>query len=188
MEKSTALPRPPPARRMVSLCGISVGVPVGPITTTGSPGWSVAQRRDEPPISRMISESRPRSGSVQAPVRAMPSITSLVPSITGAVASKFCRRKNCPGTKRRAAKGAPTVVALLLGGRGAIERLQLDGEERGDERITVPGRGHGLDDIAGIARVVVAIEGDELRLVRRVLVRGEKTVLPSGVDLDQLRR
>src|SRR5216684_3042160 len=143
MEKSTALPRPPPARRMVSLCGISVGVPVGPITTTGSPGWSVAQRRDEPPISRMISESRPR---------------------------------------------APSVIALLLGGRGAIERLQLDGEERGDERITVPGRGHGLDDIAGIARVVVAIEGDELRLVRRVLVRGEKTVLPSGVDLDQLRR
>ena len=42
MEKSTALPRPPPASSTAESSGISVGVPVGPITTTGSPGWTAS--------------------------------------------------------------------------------------------------------------------------------------------------
>src|SRR3970282_1403307 len=45
MEKSTALPRPPPASTTVSPRGISVGVPVGPISTTGSPGRREARDR-----------------------------------------------------------------------------------------------------------------------------------------------
>ena len=60
IEKSTALPRPPPASSTVSPSGISVGVPVGPMTTTGSPGFSSAQSRELPPISSTISESKPR--------------------------------------------------------------------------------------------------------------------------------
>ena len=44
IEKSTALPRPPPASTTVSPVGISVGVPVGPMTTTGSPGFSAAHQ------------------------------------------------------------------------------------------------------------------------------------------------
>src|SRR5947208_3230750 len=50
MEKRTALPRPPPARRIVSSCGISVGAPVGPMTTTGSPGSRYAQSGAELPL------------------------------------------------------------------------------------------------------------------------------------------
>jgi hypothetical protein len=57
---------------------ISVGDPVGPISTTGSPGFSSAQTSDEPPISSTITDTSPRSGSVQAPVMARPSIASTV--------------------------------------------------------------------------------------------------------------
>ena len=39
--------------------GISVGVPVGPMTTTGSPGCRYAHSRLDTPISRVISERRP---------------------------------------------------------------------------------------------------------------------------------
>ncbi len=56
----------------------AVGVPVGPISTTGSPGRSRAQRSELPPISSTITETRPRAGSVQAPVIARPSIASTV--------------------------------------------------------------------------------------------------------------
>ncbi len=38
IENSTALPRPPPTSATVVSAWISVGVPVGPISTTGSPG------------------------------------------------------------------------------------------------------------------------------------------------------
>ena len=61
---------------------ISVGVPVGPIRTTGSPGCSCAHRSDEPPISSTIVETRPRSRSTHAPVSARPSIASRVPART----------------------------------------------------------------------------------------------------------
>ena len=40
IENRTALPSPPPASRTVSFSGISVGVPVGPITSTSSPSLS----------------------------------------------------------------------------------------------------------------------------------------------------
>ena len=80
--------------RLVS--GISVGVPVGPITTTGSPGLQVRAQAARPPISSMISESRPCVGSTQAPVSAMPSISSAASDRRCARArlprSKFCRR------------------------------------------------------------------------------------------------
>jgi hypothetical protein len=78
IENSTALPRPPPAKSTVSRSGISVGAPVGPMTTTSSPTGSVASRRVEVPISSAISESSPFSLSTHAPVRAMPSIASRV--------------------------------------------------------------------------------------------------------------
>src|SRR2546425_2277898 len=71
MEKSPALPRPPPASTTVSPRGISVGVPVGPISTTGSPGRRYASRSAEPPISSAITEIRPFSLSTQAPVIAL---------------------------------------------------------------------------------------------------------------------
>ncbi len=41
---------------------ISVGVPVGPIRITGSPGRSIAQTSELPPISSTITDTRPRGG------------------------------------------------------------------------------------------------------------------------------
>ncbi len=78
IENSTALPRPPPTRITVSPAGISVGEPVGPISTTGSPGCSSAHKSDEPPISSTMVETRPCSRSTQAPVIASPSIARRV--------------------------------------------------------------------------------------------------------------
>ena len=72
MENSTALPSPPPASSTVSFGGVSLGVPVGPIRITGSPGFSSAQRSDDPPISRTMVESSPFSRSTDAPVSARP--------------------------------------------------------------------------------------------------------------------
>ena len=54
--------------------------PVGPISTTGSPGCSCAQRSEEPPISSTMVDTSPRSRSTHAPVSASPSITSRVPA------------------------------------------------------------------------------------------------------------
>ena len=67
--------------------GISVGVPVGPMTTTSSPTLSAASRRVETPISSAMSDRSPCSLSTHAPVSAMPSIASRVPSTTGERAS-----------------------------------------------------------------------------------------------------
>ena len=92
MEKSTALPRPPPASSTVSPAGVSVGVPVGPMRITGSPGFSSMQRSEEPPISSTMVPTSPLSGSVQAPVSARPSMARVVPSTRSARVSKFCRR------------------------------------------------------------------------------------------------
>ena len=83
MEKRTALPKPPPASSTGSFFGMSVGVPVGPMTTTGSPGLKAAHSRDEVPISRTMRLKSPASGSVQAPVSAMPSVLRRVPSTRG---------------------------------------------------------------------------------------------------------
>ena len=66
-----AAPFPSPAFR--------VGVPVGPIRITGSPGFSSAHRSDDPPISSTMVESNPFSRSTDAPVSASPSIASVVP-------------------------------------------------------------------------------------------------------------
>ena len=64
----------------VSPDGVSVGVPVGPMRTTGSPGASCAHRSDEPPISSTMVDSNPCSRSTDAPVSASPSFASRVPS------------------------------------------------------------------------------------------------------------
>ncbi len=49
--------------------------PVGPMATTGSPGFRTEHRRVEPPISRAIIERSPRPASTQAPVSAQGSIS-----------------------------------------------------------------------------------------------------------------
>ena len=95
--RSRTAPRCPGRRRPAAPSrppAISVGVPVGPIRITGSPGFSSAHRSDEPPISSTIrSTAGPRSRSTQAPVSARPSIASVVPShADGASVSKFCSR------------------------------------------------------------------------------------------------
>ena len=69
--------------------GISVGVPVAPMTMIRSPGRHSAQSRDDVPISSAISEISPSSLSTQAPVSASPSVTSTVSSIRGALLSKL---------------------------------------------------------------------------------------------------
>ncbi len=74
---------------MVSPGTISVGVPVGPINTTGSPGLSVAHKSADPPISNAINDTNPRSTSTEAPVRAIPSIASFVLPALVASVSKF---------------------------------------------------------------------------------------------------
>ncbi len=67
-----------------------------------------------------MTETRPRAGSVQAPVIASPSIASSVAptpgSLTrGACISKFCRRKNWPGRNARACAGARTTTSTIVG-------------------------------------------------------------------------
>jgi len=153
------------------------------MTTTGSPGLSMAQRRDEPPISRMISDSRPRSGSVQAPVSAIPSITSLVPLISVALLSKFCKAEELSRLEvargdRRAHDdfddGRREAVDLVHAGdetivEGANELVPLrliaaieGAEELHDVWIAELRGGHRLDHVAGVLRMVVAVERDQL--------------------------
>ena len=116
IENSTALPSPPPASATASPpSGISVGVPVGPITMTGSSFSRPAHRRELPPISSTISDSRPFALSTHAPVSARPSIIRRLPFAVRDSASKFCRRKNCPGSKCRAAAGARTTTSTIVG-------------------------------------------------------------------------
>ena len=79
IENSTALPSPPPSSSTFDFSGISVGAPVGPITTTGSPFFRYAHSRLDTPSSSAMSDSSPFSLSTQAPVSAMPSISSGVP-------------------------------------------------------------------------------------------------------------
>ena len=69
-----------------------MGVPVGPMRTTGCPAGSSAHRSLDPPISSTIVETSPCSRSTHAPVSARPSIESRVPSGRAASDSKFCRR------------------------------------------------------------------------------------------------
>ena len=130
IENSTALPRPPPASTTVSPGSISVGAPVGPISTTGSPGFSVAHRSDEPPISSTIVDTSPRSRSTQAPVSARPSIVSRVPARDG---------------------GARLVVLqpVELAGREAAR-----GGGRADDDLD-DGRRQALDPLDGRAEVAV---------------------------------
>ena len=90
-------------------------MPVGPITMTGSPFSRPAHRRELPPISSTISDSRPFSLSTHAPVSARPSIIRRLPFTVRDSASKFCRRKNCPGSKWRAAAGARTTTSTIVG-------------------------------------------------------------------------
>ena len=93
MENSTALPSPPPTSSTVSFAGVSVGVPVGPIRITGSPGFSSAHRSDDPPISSTMVESNPcfaidrRAGQRETFHGERGSVRS-----RGARVSKFCRR------------------------------------------------------------------------------------------------
>jgi hypothetical protein len=61
IENNTALPSPPPTKSTVSPDGVSVGVPVGPIGITGSPGFSRAQRSEDPPISSTTVDTSPAS-------------------------------------------------------------------------------------------------------------------------------
>jgi len=72
------------ARATVSFSGISVGVPVGPMSTTSSPGSKRAHSRLEPPISKTIIDNNPRCLSTHAPVSAMPSIASRKPAALSA--------------------------------------------------------------------------------------------------------
>ena len=98
-------------------------VPVGPMTTTGSPGFRTEQRRVEPPISRAIIESRPFSLSTQAPVSAQRlDAAAASRSSRGAATSRFWRRKNWPGWKLRAAAGARTTTSTIVG----VSRLTRD--------------------------------------------------------------
>ena len=71
----------------VVIYGVSLGVPVGPISTTGSPGASREHRSDDPPISSTIVDTSPLSRSTHAPVSASPSMPSRLPSTRAALDS-----------------------------------------------------------------------------------------------------
>ena len=90
-------------------------MPVGPISTTGSPGLSSAHRSDEPPISSTMVETRPCSRSTHAPVSARPSIASRVPSARAAAFRNSAAGRTGPGRKRRAASGARTTTSTIVG-------------------------------------------------------------------------
>ena len=142
IENSTALPRPPPTSATVVLAWISVGVPVGPISTTRSPGCSVAQRSELPPISSAMTEISPRSLSVQAPVIARPSIASRV--------------RPQAGLLKRAAMHLVVLQAVELAGpEGA-------GGGRGAQHHLDDGRASGGSPRARVAMQLVAAARDQL--------------------------
>src|ERR1051325_3886852 len=65
---------------------------------------------------------------------------------------------------------APALIALGLSVRGTIQRLQLFGKDVDDVRVAVLRRSHGLDDVAGVLGMVVAVERDQLLAPRRMLI------------------
>src|SRR5947199_214060 len=93
IERSTALPRPPPARRTVAPRGSSVAAPVGPMASTGSPGFKTLQSCEEAPSSSAIMERSPLPASTQAPV----------PGVAG-------EEGHLVGRRRRLEPPAPTAV------------------------------------------------------------------------------
>ena len=76
---------------------------------------------------------------------------------------------------------APTLVALFL--LRFVERAQLIAEEFDDVWIAIFRRRHRLDDVAGVDRVIVAVERDQLAMIARMLIRSEE-----AVAFDELER
>jgi hypothetical protein len=66
------------------------------------------------------------------------------------------------------AKRAPSIAVELV---GRIQSGHVIGEEPHNLIEAVTGRGHGLDHVAGVYRVIVTVEGDVLAVL---FVRGEE--------------
>ena len=102
--------------------GISVGVPVGPMTTTCSPGfrWRTGAR---PPISRTISDSRPASCPPTRRSARGPPSASRVPADDRRARSRSSAtgRTGPAGTAGRPA-GAWTMISTIVGVR-RVDRL-----------------------------------------------------------------
>ena len=80
----------------------------------------------------------------------------------------------------RAGQRAPLCVALLLRFVRAVHRHQRALEQARDVREAVLRGGHGLDDVAGVLRMIVAVERDQLLAPRRMLIGGEETAIEPG--------
>ncbi len=109
----TAAPQRPATTITVRPLPASVGAPVGPMSTSGSPGRRCSASR--PPTPPRSTNSRSMSPSAPAPDTVCSGSCSRVPSATGLWASKLCMRKKCPGRKRRAAMGAVTRSSTTAG-------------------------------------------------------------------------
>ena len=104
--------------RIKKLRGVSVGTllltPVGPINETGSPFLKVAHKRALAPCSKTERVMVPFSGSACVAASARLSVCSKVFPTFKARVAKFCRRKNCPGLKRFADKGALMISSSVF--------------------------------------------------------------------------
>ena len=61
-------------------------------------------------------------------------------------------------------------------------------EQFDDVRIAILCRRHRLDDVAGVTRMVVAVERDEFLATGGVLIGREKTGVGARIDFDELLR
>jgi hypothetical protein len=121
IENSTALPRPPPASTTDSPAGISVGVPVGPITTTGSPG---SQRRAQARAAAHLQHDQRQQAlalSTHAPGRA-PGPPSSARAARRGQRLEVLQAEELPGLEVRAPPRALHDTSTIVGVRRSTPR------------------------------------------------------------------
>ena len=117
IENSTALPRPPPAStHRLAAPGSPSACRSGPSPRPARPARGSRTGASCRPSPARSATAGPSALSTHAPVSARPSIIRRrAVRRSRDSASKFCRRKNCPGSKCRAAAGARTTTSTMVG-------------------------------------------------------------------------
>ena len=151
IEKSTALPRPPPQQHARSSCSGSSVARAGRahhddrLARLAGPSRGGSSRRSRARSSRAGPCSAVDPGAGQ---RAAARSAAGRRRSRGAWPSKFCRRKNWPGWKFRAAAGARTTTSTIVGVRRSTRDdarrqvvLEAARGRRPTSRVGAPRRG-----------------------------------------------
>jgi hypothetical protein len=178
------LPSPPPTSSTVSPPGVSVGVPVGPIRITGSPGFEQRAEVGRAAHLQHDGRERPRSRSTEAPVseafhrervpstRARQRLEVLQPvELPGLEGARRHRRATTTSTmvRRQADDVMNTARSSSLSftdqrsGVGTLDGRALR-EHAAHYRVALLRAAHRLDDVAGERRMEVAEEAGALAI------------------------